>query len=80
MSEEHWNFFQQEMHKKIKQGWSKRFKQMMKGLNWTYEDVAKLGGFSSANSVKATISRGLPNFAKVAVLAYEAAAAEKVIG
>lgn len=34
-------------------------------------DVAKLAGFKSGDVVKATISRGLPHFARLAVVLWE---------
>ena len=44
---------------------------MMQENNWTYEDVAKMGNFKSGKVIEATISRGLPSFAKLAVVIYE---------
>jgi hypothetical protein len=46
---------------------------MMTAKGWTYDDVAKYGRFSSGKVVEATISRGLPSFAKLAVVLYEQA-------
>ncbi|MGB1204176.1 MAG: hypothetical protein ACPG5B_00950 [Chitinophagales bacterium] len=71
ISEEHWIFYKQKMEEKIKKDWTNRFRAMMKENNWTYEDVAKLGNFKSGKVIEATISRGLPSFAKLAVIIYE---------
>ena len=43
----------------------------MKENNWTYDHVAKLGNFKSGKVIEATISRGLPAFAKLAVKIHE---------
>lgn len=71
MSEEKWIFFKQVMTKKINQQWKERFKKVMKAKNWTYDDVAAMGNFKSGKVVEATISRGLPAFAKFAVRVHE---------
>jgi len=44
---------------------------MMQENNWTYEDIAKMGNFKSGKVIEATISRGLPSFAKLSVVIYE---------
>ena len=71
ISQAHWEFFKKEMEKKIKKDWAKRFRRMMQSKNWTYDDVARFGRFSSGKVVEATISRGLPSFAKLAVVIFE---------
>jgi hypothetical protein len=71
MLEEHWLFYNGVMKDKIRKDWSKRFREMMKENHWSYEDVAKLGNFKSGKVIAATISRGLPSFAKLAVVIYE---------
>ncbi len=71
MTEERWNFYEKRMKELIKKDWSKRFRKMMKENNWNYEDVAKLGNFKSGKVIEATVSRGLPSFAKLAVVIYE---------
>jgi len=71
MSEEQWAFYKKEMEKKIRKNWSDRFRRMMQENNWTYEDVAKMGNFKSGKVIEATISRGLPSFAKLSVVMYE---------
>jgi len=38
---------------------------------WDYDDIAKLGSFKSGKVIEATISRGLPSFAKLAVAIYK---------
>ena len=71
MNKATWDFFQKRMDKKINQDWAKRFRNMMKTQNLSYTDIAKMGGFKNAKVVEATISRGLPRFARVAVLLHE---------
>lgn len=71
MSEAEWTFFESTMATKIKKDWADRFRKMMKENQWTYDDVAKLGNFKSGKVIEATISRGLPAFAKLAVKIYE---------
>ena len=44
---------------------------MMATKGWTYEDVARYGRFKNGKVVKATISRDLPAFAKLAVVVFE---------
>lgn len=71
MTEEVWQFYKKTMKKKIKKDWAERFRKMMAENNWTYEAVAKLGNFKSGKVIEATISRGLPAFAKLAVIVHE---------
>lgn len=71
MNEENWLHFKHGMQKRSKQDWSKRFRNMMKEQKLTYDDVAHLGGFKNGQVVKATISRGLPSFARLAVVLHE---------
>ena len=44
---------------------------MKKELGWTYEQMARFMGASSGNSLKASVSRKLPAFAKLAVCVFE---------
>ncbi len=71
MTKEYWLFYKKQMVKNIRQDWANRFRKMMEENNWDYEDVAKLGNFKSGKVIEATISRGLPSFAKLAVLLHE---------
>ena len=71
MKEEHWQHFKTIMEEKIRKDWAKRFRAMMEAKGWTYEDVARWGRFRSGKVVEATISRGLPSFAKLAVVLFE---------
>lgn len=72
MSEAQWQFYQTTMQGRVRKHWAERFRRMMKQRQLKYEDVAKMIG-SSESSVKSTISRGLPRFAKLAVLLHEGA-------
>ncbi len=71
MTKDRWEFYKQEMEKKIRSHWSERFRKMMKENNWTYDDIAKMGNFKSGKVIEATVSRGLPSFAKLSVVIYE---------
>jgi len=71
MTEDTWNFYKSKMEKKIKKDWVSRFRNMMQEKKWTYEDIAKMGNFKSGKVIEATISRGLPAFAKLSVRIHE---------
>lgn len=66
-----WHFYKMQMEKLIRKEWADRFRRMMKAKNWTYDDVAKWGGFKNGKVVEATVSRGLPAFARLAVVLFE---------
>ena len=71
ITETHWEFYRKHMEKKIRKDWSERFRRMMRENDWTYEDIAKMGSFKNGRVIEATISRGLPSFAKLSVVIYE---------
>ena len=52
--------------------WKQRFRKMKKHFGWTYDDMARFIGAESGNSLKASVSRKLPAFAKLAVCVFEA--------
>lgn len=66
-----WQFYKRVMNEKIKKDWIGRFRSMMKRSKLSYEELALIGGFKNGNVLKSTISRGLPNFAKIAVFMHE---------
>lgn len=51
--------------------WKQRFRAMKKELGWTYEEMARFMGASSGDSLKASVSRKVPGFAKLAVCVFE---------
>ena len=59
-------------NKRSEQEWKQRFRHMKKALGWTYNDMARFIGAESGNSLKASVSRKLPAFAKLAVCVFEA--------
>jgi hypothetical protein len=65
-------FIRRVMQKRIDADWKARFQRMRKTLGWSYDEMARFIGAASGNSLKASISRGLPNFAKLAVCVFEA--------
>ena len=71
MSESEWIFYKEMMEKKIKKDWISRFRKMMKETSLSYNQIALIGGFKNGDVLKSTISRGLPNFAKLAVFIHE---------
>lgn len=71
MSEAHWEFYKTRMEQKIRKDWTQRFRKMMEDNNWSYEDVAKMGSFKNGKVIEATVSRGLPSFAKLSVMIHE---------
>jgi hypothetical protein len=52
--------------------WKARFKTLKKELGWSYEDMAHFMGAENGASIKASINRKLPAFAKFAVCVFEA--------
>jgi len=77
MSETHWKHFKKIMKVKIRKNWSERFRNMMIENDWTYENIAILGGFKNGKVIEATVSRGLPSFAKLAVVVFEKSRKQK---
>lgn len=71
MSESKWMFYKEVMEEKIRKDWICRFRKMMKENDLSYNQTALIGGFKNGNVLKSTISRGLPNFAKLAVFIHE---------
>ncbi|MBK6931527.1 MAG: hypothetical protein IPH12_11955 [Saprospirales bacterium] len=64
-------FIREKMAERSEQEWKQRFKTMKKQLGWTYDDMARFIGASSGASVKASVNRQLPAFAKLAVCVFE---------
>ncbi|MDX2248993.1 MAG: hypothetical protein SF052_19555 [Bacteroidia bacterium] len=71
MKEDHWVYFKMLMEERIRKDWIIRFRNVMRAKNWTYDDVAKYGRFKNGQVIEATISRGLPSFAKLLVVLFE---------
>ncbi len=66
------NFIREKMHERSEADWQQRFKNMKKTLDWSYSDIAQYMGASGGASVKASVNRQLPAFAKLAVCVFEA--------
>ena len=64
-------FIKKTMKKRIEVDWKRRFKKMKKEMNWTYADIAKFIGAEGEASIRASVNRKLPAFAKLAVCIYE---------
>ena len=70
-SEEVFAFIEKTFQERAEKEWQERFKKMKKDLEWSYEDMANFMGASNGPSVKASINRRLPAFAKLAVCIFE---------
>lgn len=66
-----WAFIEQKMKERIAKEWQERFKAMKKELGWSYEDLATFMGAANGGTVKASINRQLPAFAKLVVCVFE---------
>jgi uncharacterized protein YbcC (UPF0753/DUF2309 family) len=64
-------FIEENMAKRSEIEWQKRFKVMKKSLDWTYEDIASFMCAENGASVKSSVNRQLPAFAKLAVCVFE---------
>ncbi|NJN78321.1 MAG: hypothetical protein HC803_08345 [Saprospiraceae bacterium] len=64
-------FIQKTMAEKSEKEWQERFKAMKNELGWTYEHIATFVGAKNSDSIKASVNRKLPNFAKLAVCVFE---------
>lgn len=71
LSQEMYAFVERKMIERSEKEWQKRFKTMKKHLNWSYEDIAIYMGAKNSASVKASLNRQLPAFAKLAVCVFE---------
>ena len=65
------DFIRAEMQKRIEAEWKARFRKMRESLGWNFEEMAAFLDASSGASLKASISRGLPAWAKLAVCVFE---------
>jgi hypothetical protein len=66
------SYIQEKFAERSEQEWKQRFRNMKKHFGWTYDDMARYIGAESGNSLKASVSRKLPAFAKLAVCVFEA--------
>lgn len=71
------NFIAGKMAARSEKEWQHRFKKMRQMLGWSYDDMAKFMNAGSGASVKASINRKLPAFAKLAVCVFEQLTHEK---
>lgn len=70
-STEIWSFIRATMEEKAENEWKNRFKTMKEDLNWSYADMAGIMDASSPDSIKSSVARKIPGFAKLAVSVYE---------
>ncbi len=64
-------FIREQMALRAEREWQQRFKSMKQALGWSYDDMATFMNAGSGASVKASINRKLPAFAKLAVCVFE---------
>ena len=64
-------FIKQQMQQRSQKEWQVRFKAMKKTLGWSYEAMATYIGASNGATVKASINRKVPAFAKLAICVFE---------
>ncbi len=76
-SEEVFTFIREKMLQQAEEEWKQRFKAMKQHFGWTYEEIARFMGAAGADSLKTTVSRQLPAFAKLAVVVFEAGRAKE---
>lgn len=70
-SQETFAFIVKTMEDRSEKEWQERFKALKKELGWSYDDMARFMGAENGASVKASINRKLPAFAKLAVCVFE---------
>ena len=68
---ETFEFIKTKMSERSEKEWKERFKKMKKSLGWSYDEMAIYMGAGSGASVKASVNRQLPAFAKLAVCLFE---------
>lgn len=61
----------QTMQQRIEAEWKQRFRSMKHALGWSYQEMAAFIGAANGSSLKASVSRQLPAFAKLAVCVFE---------
>ncbi len=70
-SPETFAFIKRKMQERIEEEWKARFREMKKKLNWSYDEMATFSGAKNGESIKASVNRKLPAFAKLLVCIYE---------
>ena len=70
-NEEVFVFIEKTFKERAEKEWQERFKKMKKALGWSYDEMATFMGAANGASVKASINRKLPAFAKLAVCIFE---------
>jgi len=70
-SPEMFDFITKKMEERAEMEWKKRFKMMKKALNWSHDDIEQFMGAENGNSVKSSLARKIPAFAKLAICVFE---------
>lgn len=70
-SPEMFDFITKKMEERAEKEWKARFKAMKKTLGWSHDDIAQFIGAENGNSVKSSLARKIPAFAKLAICVFE---------
>jgi hypothetical protein len=70
-TDETFAFVVKNMKERSEDEWQDRFKTLKKELGWSYDDMARFMGAENGATVKASVNRKLPAFAKFAVCVFE---------
>ena len=70
-SPEMFDFITKKMEERAELEWKARFKAMKKAYGWSHDDIAQFIGAENGNSVKSSIARKIPAFAKLAICVFE---------
>ncbi|MFN0175064.1 MAG: hypothetical protein ACKVU0_10485 [Saprospiraceae bacterium] len=70
-SPEMFDFITKKMEERAEKEWKARFKAMKKALGWSHDDIAQFIGAENGNSIKSSLARKIPAFAKLAICVFE---------
>lgn len=70
-SAETFEFILKTLEKRKEKEWQERFKRMKKELGWSYDEITTFIEAKNGDTVKSSINRKLPAFAKLAVCVFE---------
>jgi len=59
------------MEARAEMEWKARFKSMKNAFGWSHDDIAQFIGAENGNSVKSSLARKIPAFAKLAICVFE---------
>ncbi len=65
------DFMKEKMAERAELEWKARFRAMRREMGWSFDEMARFIGADSGNSLKSSVSRQVPAFAKLAVCVFE---------